>query len=142
MTARSADAPAAEALVGTWALTRSVRDGDRSGTVAGAMVISPAPQGLRWREQGTLTMGALVVPVTRTSYLTEIAGEPWMTFEDGRPFHPWRPGEQVVHPCGEDVYVGRVAVADDEIATVWRVTGPGKDQLLTTRLRRVPEAST
>ncbi len=59
-----------------------------------------------------------------------------MTFADGRLFHPWRPDEQVEHPCGDDLYVGRVEVVGPRMRTTWRVTGPAKDQLLQTRLVR------
>ena len=128
-------------LAGVWRLERSVRDGDRTGDVTGRMTISPGPRGLRWYESGELSIGGRTAPVTRETYLVDLHGEPWMAFADGRPFHPWRPGEAVEHPCGEDLYVGRVDVDSDLIRTTWRVTGPDKDQLLLTSLHRMPSES-
>lgn len=74
----------------------------------------------------------------RTTYLGLLDGSAWMTFEDGRPFHPWLPGAVLEHRCGADLYVGRIDVAAGAMRTTWRVTGPAKDQLLVTDLARRP----
>lgn len=69
-------------------------------------------------------------------------GDEWIvTFDDGRYFHPWSPGEQVKHPCGADLYTGRIDIerAHDPRArpvmrwtTTWTVTGPSKNYTMTT----------
>jgi hypothetical protein len=60
-----------------------------------------------------------------------------MTFADGSPFHPWVVNEPVVHPCAADTYRGEVTVVGpDELLITWDVTGPTKNQLIVSRLRR------
>ena len=127
-----------DGLVGTWELRRTVRDlrTDRTGRVRGVLAVTEDGDRLRLHETGVLVWGGHDLPVHRTTYLELRAGEVWATFDDGRPFHPWRPGEDVVHPCAEDTYVGHVELDGDAMRTTWRVTGPAKDQLLTTELRR------
>jgi hypothetical protein len=122
------------ALVGRWGLWRRVRDGGAYGAVVGELVVSPSPDGLRWDERGVLRFGGGEFPVTRTYLLRD--GAVW--FADGRFFHPWRPGEVVTHPCGEDVYTGLVTVDGDRMRTVWDVVGPRKRQRLVTRFARLP----
>jgi hypothetical protein len=123
-------------LVGSYALRRSVQDrrAHLAGTVTGSMNVVVEVDRLAWRECGELSWNGRTVPVSRTSFLVDLDGQPWMTFADGRPFHPWRPGEDVSHPCGADLYVGRIEVSPAGIRTVWRVTGPAKEQRLTTDL--------
>jgi hypothetical protein len=60
-------------------------------------------------------------------------------FEDGRRFHPWRPGEQVVHPCAADLYDGWVVLdrGGARLRTLWDVHGPTKHQRLITRFTRL-----
>ncbi len=127
-----------DGLLGTWSLTRTVRDllADRTGQVRGELAVTDDGDRLRLHETGVLTWDGRETRVHRTTYLERRDGEVWAVFEDGRPFHPWRPGEDVVHPCAEDTYVGRVEVQADAMRTTWRVTGPAKEQLLTTELRR------
>lgn len=125
-------------LVGRWALRRTVTDrlAQRSGTVTGELLITVVGARIAWQESGALTWAGRVAPVSRTSYLALRDGEAWMTFADGRPFHPWLPGVVLEHPCGADRYVGCIDVAVDTMHTTWRVTGPTKDQLLVTALVR------
>jgi hypothetical protein len=137
-------------LCGVWSLDRTVRDGLAGpagttgttgttgivGTVVGELTVVDHGRRIGLHEAGVLSWDGRLTPVERTTYLELRDGEVWATFADGRLFHPWRPGEDVVHPCGEDTYVGRVDRDGDVLRTVWRVTGPAKDQLLTTELRR------
>lgn len=134
------------ALLGEWRLDRTVLD-RRTGTrgcVHGALVVTDEGGRLHWAERGTLRWDGREVPVERTYLLVpgiEPGIEPQVLFADGRPFHPWRPGEWVEHPCAEDLYRGLVT-ADaahpvERVLVVWEVRGPAKDQRLVTRLRRV-----
>jgi Family of unknown function (DUF6314) len=61
-----------------------------------------------------------------------------MTFADGRPFHPWTIGAPVSHPCAADTYAGRIERPSEcQLHITWDVTGPTKNQLITTTYRRV-----
>jgi hypothetical protein len=125
-------------LVGRWSLARRVADrrSGEQGTVRGELVIGPDGAGLRWAERGTLTWAGVEYPVTRAYLLRERADGWWVEFEDGRDFHPWRPGTPVTHPCRADVYTGLVTVDGARMRTCWDVRGPGKEQRLVTRLYR------
>lgn len=92
---------------------------------------------VRWSEAGTLLRGDLEIPVSRTLFV-ELRDEVWfVTFDDGRDFHPWSPGAEVVHPCAADTYVGRIELLDADTWTVeWNVTGPAKDYTMTSTLTR------
>jgi hypothetical protein len=70
---------------------------------------------------------------------TRIEDEWWMTFADGRAFHPWRLGQVVEHPCRDDVYRGLLVLdrAATRLRIGWDVTGPGKHQRIITRYERV-----
>ncbi len=139
------------ALLGAWAFTRVIDDhlADDEKHVAGEAELVAVEDGrIRWSESGILRAGNQRLPVMRTNYL-EPRGDDWfVTFEDGRDFHPWSPGASVVHHCGDDLYSGRIAVGDagresraesvDSITVRWRVTGPQKDYTMTTVLRRGP----
>jgi uncharacterized protein DUF6314 len=125
-------------LVGRWALVRRIADRrtGQHGTVTGELRIDPDGGGLRWTETGVLRWDGVDRPVSRT-YLLRHGPAGWeVRFADGRPFHPWRPGEPVTHPCRADVYTGLVTVDGDRMRTLWDVRGPAKDQRLVTRLRR------
>jgi hypothetical protein len=125
-------------LVGSWRLVRRVADrvAGQQGTVSGVLTLSGDADGLRWEESGVLRWAGGEHPVTRTYLLRERGDGWWVQFEDGRDFHPWRPGAVVTHPCRADVYRGLVRVDGARIRTCWDVRGPGKEQRLVTRLYR------
>lgn len=125
-------------LIGRWSLARRVADRrtGQQGIVRGELVVAPDGAGLRWDERGELVWGGVGRPVRRGYLLRERADGWWVEFEDGRDFHPWRPGAVVTHPCRADVYTGLVTVDGDRVRTLWDVRGPGKDQRLVTRLYR------
>ncbi|SHN46987.1 DUF6314 family protein [Cryptosporangium aurantiacum] len=127
-------------LVGAWTLARRVvdRTADSYGSVTGELVVTADGDGVRLAESGVLHWQGGRYPVTRVSLLRPLNGEWWMFFDDGRPFHPWRPGSPVVHPCGADTYRGLVALDRDgtRLRTLWDVHGPAKDQRLITRFTR------
>lgn len=65
-------------------------------------------------------------------------------FDDGRPFHRLDLSagmDNPEHPCSPDVYRGSFLVSGpDAWSYEWSVTGPAKDLLLTSELRRDPDA--
>lgn len=126
-------------LLGRWALERHVRDrvsGIR-GRVAGTLDLSLDGEGVRWVERGVFAWEKGRMAMTRELRLVPEGGGWLVTFDDGRPFHPWRPGEPVFHDCGADRYDGLIALDDDarEMWVLWDVTGPEKAQRLVTRCR-------
>ena len=130
-------------LLGEWRLDRTVLD-RRSGVrgcVHGSLRVTDEGDRLRWAERGTLRWDGREVEVERTYLLVpgcvEDGAGPQVLFADGRPFHPWRPGEWVEHPCAEDRYRGLVTGDRERVRVVWEVLGPAKDQRLVSRLRRL-----
>ena len=125
-------------LIGVWSLRRILVDrrSATTGRVDGLLVLDAAGEGVRWSESGRLQWMGQTLPVSRVYGLAQQSDGWWMTFEDGRPFHPWRPGRPVVHDCAEDVYRGVVDVTTARIRTVWDVTGPAKSQRIVTRFER------
>lgn len=127
-------------LLGTWTLARTIDDrlaGEQL-TVDGETVLTDEPDGrVRWAESGTLHRRGADLPVTRVLFV-EPRDDGWfVTFDDGRDFHPWSPDERVVHPCGADTYAGRVTpVDDDHWAVEWQVSGPAKDYTMVSDLTR------
>ena len=127
-------------LLGTWTLDRTVDDklADRISTVDGTTELTLDPDGrVRWSESGTFHHDGQDLPVSRTLFV-EPRDDGWfVTFDDGRDFHPWSPEEQVVHPCGADTYTGLVHRESDNRWTVeWRVVGPAKDYVMRSALSR------
>jgi len=125
-------------LVGRWRFERVIADAfaDRTLDVSGTLTISPeSDDALIWREEGVLHC-ATELPVWRT-YRIERRATGWMmTFDDGRDFHPWSIGEEVVHGCGADTYRATYTIdADSAWRVVWGCTGPAKDYVMTTRYR-------
>ena len=137
---------------GRWAVERTMLDraaGTR-GTFTGVVIFSPdGDGGLRFHEEGTVAWPAadgdtFTGPATR-DYLLTPADTPDamdMLFPDGRPFHrmSFSPeASQDRHWCDPDTYrVTYVRHGDDEFSYSWDVTGPRKDLLLESVLRRLP----
>ncbi|WP_375001465.1 DUF6314 family protein [Aeromicrobium sp. CTD01-1L150] len=129
-------------LVGTWRLERRIDDhlNDRRLDVTGELVIGMSDDALlTWEESGRLRGDdGHELPVWRR-YLIQRRGDGWMvTFDDGRDFHPWSPGGEVVHPCAADTYRGHYDLAGlpDGWAFDWHVTGPAKDHRIRTTLQK------
>ena len=126
-------------LTGGWRFHRRLRDTRTGefGRARGWLTVDDVH--CSWIEVGELEWGGRSVPITRTMGFTRMDGEWWMTFADGRAFHPWRPGVSVEHPCGGDVYRGLLAVSADGCAVRigWDVRGPDKDQRILTTYRRL-----
>ncbi len=126
-------------LVGQWRLQRRLVDRRTStfGRVEGRLTIEAGSARLRWVEAGQLTWAEQCLTVSREYGLEFIDGQWWMTFADGRLFHPWTPGQVVRHDCVDDLYVGLVQVSAARMRTVWDVTGPAKHQRIVTRFERL-----
>lgn len=125
------------------------------GTFTGVVIFSPDDDGgLRFHEEGTVVWPSVdwpagdgetfTGPATR-DYLLRPADTPEamdMLFPDGRPFHrmSFSPeASQDRHWCDPDTYrVTYVRHGDDEFSYAWDVTGPRKDLLLESVLRRLP----
>lgn len=125
-------------LVGRWRLDRLVADRRAGlfGRVRGELSVQADAGGLRWVEVGQLRWDARILTVSRTLLMRRSGDGWWMTFADGRPFHPWLPGRQVRHDCLADVYLGVIDARPDRIRTVWDVNGPATSQRLVTRFAR------
>ena len=130
-------------LAGTWHFDREVDDrlGPARHVTGTTELIAEDDGRVRWSETGTMTWDGGETPVFRNLFVEQRPDGWWVTFEDGRDFHPWSVGQSVVHPCGADTYEGRIDVAATGAWTVvWDVTGPAKDYTMTTHLTRTPAA--
>ena len=131
------------ALGGRWSLRRRLHDrrSGHFGRATGELIISVTTDGALWQERGQLAWPGYAGQFTRTLRSELIDGAWWMTFADGRPFHPWTPGRLVRHPCLADLYEGIVDLGPDRLRTQWDVSGPAKDQRILTVFHRVPTAN-
>ena len=140
-------------LLGNWQVDRTLLDrgnGSR-GTFSGVVSFTGTDDGgLRLREEGTVQWnpagGAPFTGPASREYLLRPAATPDtmdVFFPDGRPFHRIGFGGQDhrdEHWCDPDTYrVNYTRLGPDEFHYRWDVTGPAKDQLLTSVLRRMPE---
>ena len=127
-------------LAGRWSFQRRVADLDsgRFGSATGTLTVDG--DRLVWTEAGELTWHGRRAPVRRTMGFARIENAWWMTFADGRPFHPWRLGQVVEHPCRADLYRGLLVLDRDanRMRIGWDVVGPAKHERIVTRYRRVP----
>lgn len=134
-------------LLGAWRLTRLGWDGvtARSMRLRGTARVSNCAAGLLLEERGILTVGAHVGEATRRT-LFHIVGDSVATacFEDGRPFHRLDLATgmaPVRHDCPPDRYEGRYRVLTPACWLLsWRVTGPRKNQVITSRFTRPADA--
>ena len=128
------------ALVGTWTLRREIDDrraGERHRVDGQLEVAEEGPGRLRWSETGLWRRPEGDVAVHRHLRVERDGDEAWwVRFEDGRDFHPWRSGVDVVHPCAPDTYRGRVSGTTRGWEVTWEVSGPAKDHTLRTWLTR------
>jgi len=126
-------------LVGEWQLSRVIDDrmtGQQSKIDGLLFLEAVSPDRIRWEEQARWHRLAGDVDVRRGLWVTrdEDTRAWWVRFEDEREFHPWIPGEPVVHPCGADTYRGLVQGTPDRWTVEWDVSGPVKDYRMTTEL--------
>ena len=130
-----------QVLAGTWRLARVIDDrlaGARTAVDGTLSLTVVAPDRLRWEERGQWHQPTGDVAVRRGLWLVrdEASDAWWVRFEDERDFHPWRPGESVVHPCAPDTYRGVVRGTPECWTVDWDVTGPAKDYSMSTELTR------
>jgi hypothetical protein len=127
-------------LLGVWQLERRLIDRHNGGhgTVSGWLELTLVGSVVHWLELGTLHWAGHDHEVTRELHIVP-DGSAWQVrFDDGRAFHPWRPGEAVDHPCRDDLYRGLIRVNDarTRMRVLWDVSGPTKNQRIVTRCVR------
>jgi hypothetical protein len=130
-------------LVGGWTIEREVSDlrVGLAGDFTGTLRVCADGAGFGWHESGTLRWDDYTGAAERHLLLRQREGAWWMCFADGRPFHPWQVGVEVVHPCAADVYRGTIEPSGSDDFTIrWDVTGPAKRQLIVSRMMRVQSA--
>ena len=127
-------------LAGRWRLDRHIRDhrAAAEGFLTGEAVFTPQAGGLEYRETGELRYaGQSPVRAERRYLWRESAGRVAVLFDDGRPFHDFPLGAglaEAVHDCAPDRYGVSYDFTDvPRWRAVWRVRGPRKDYLMTSR---------
>jgi hypothetical protein len=120
-------------FAGIWSVARDIEDhaGGPSGRFRGLARITPDGEGLRYAEQGLLTLGAAKLQASRV-YLWRFDGPTGVRVlhEDGADFHQFdwaRATCEAEHLCGADLYVARYSFAAESWHAHWRVTGPRKN---------------
>jgi len=138
---------------GRWNLVRTIEDRQRgeTGTLTGLAEFKPNVDadgvGLVYREDGRLEIGTYRGKAHQC-YLYRFPAEGSLEalFPDRRPFHMavLLTGEaEAEHACPPDFYKGRYLLVGPDCWTLnWRVTGPRKDQIITSRYLRPGAAST
>ncbi len=137
-------------MVGRWSIDRELLDRATggSGSFLGVLDVTPVGERYEWSESGELRWAGRTIPAYRVLAIAPRPDGWWMTFANGLPFHPWVVDEDVVHPCRNATYRGRITAlalgprAAPTVAALqitWDVTGPEKDQLIVTRLQRRPQ---
>lgn len=134
-------------LHGTWRIERKVHDSklDQEGECVGEASFTTSDIGpgdaLAYREDGDLTMGAIETTI-QPEYMYSFAAPSMaeVRFADGHLFHLLDLTKGIVrveHQSGDDVYHGLIRVLSDQSwLSVWRVVGPSKSQVITTRYLR------
>lgn len=143
-------------LRGEWSVERALLDraSGARGSFAGTVAFTEADDGaaLLQHEEGTVRWGGHEGPASREYVWRPGPSAQSMDvyFPDGRFFHTVRlsgsgtsdrDGWRAQHWCDPDDYrVTYTAVGPHELRYEWDVTGPAKDLLLTTVLRRRPHS--
>lgn len=128
-------------LEGRWRVLRDIDDrlAGLTGQFEGEALWSLDTDGLVQTETGVMTYGtAPPMQATRRYLWREDAGGLHVFFDDGRPFHTVPPpGKEALHDCPPDTYRVRYSFAADTFTTIWHVTGPRKDAVLSSVFTRV-----
>lgn len=125
-------------LEGRWMFDRTIDDrfaGEQS-RVTGTTEFASEPDGrIRWSETGVMEWQGKRLPVSRTLFIEPRETGWFVTFHDGRDFHPWATDEEVEHPCGADFYRGLIEPSPSGPWHItWSVSGPAKDYTMVTAL--------
>ncbi|MFC6066429.1 DUF6314 family protein [Streptomyces ochraceiscleroticus] len=130
-------------LAGGWSVERELRDGGHTGRFTGRAEfrVGDADDGWLHEEEGVVEWGGVTRDAVRTLRMLPLPdGTAEVSFADGRPFHllDLRRGRwTAVHQCAADRYEGTFTVlSPDEWHLRWAVSGPAKNQLLTSVYRR------
>ncbi|WP_051831703.1 DUF6314 family protein [Streptomyces violens] len=133
-------------LAGAWSVQRELYDGGRTGSFTGRAEfrVGDGDDGWLHLEKGVVEWGGVTRDASRTLRMLALPdGTAEVLFGDGRPFHALdlRRGRwTAVHQCAADRYEGTFTVlSPDEWHLRWAVSGPAKDQLLSSVYRRVHE---
>lgn len=133
-------------LLGAWQLTRLGWDGvlRRTMRLRGTALFSACAAGLLFEERGTLALGTYRgEAIQRYVFRLRTAGRVAVCFENGTLFHclDLTKGVALVrHDCAADRYEGRYHVLGPNCWVLsWRVTGPRKRQLITSRFIRAAD---
>jgi len=133
-------------LLGAWQLTRVGWDGmpARTMRMRGMARFSACAAGLLFEERGLMTVGAYVGEAARrTLFHVEGGSVAEVCFEDSKPFHHLNLATglaHVRHDCPPDRYEGRYRVLAPTCWLLsWQVTGPRKNQTITSRFTRTAE---
>jgi hypothetical protein len=127
------------AFEGRWAVSREIADAKGvDGRFDGTATFVREGAGLRYVERGVLRLGTAEMQAERRYVWTAGEGvEVW--FDDGRFFHGFALGDtaEATHDCPPDWYeVSYDFRAWPEWSSRWRVTGPRKDYVMTSRFVR------
>ena len=132
-------------FAGFWTLDRTIEDrlSGRPGRFHGTARLTPDAEGLRYREEGTLTLGDGPSLAAHRDYLWRADGDAiGVLFPDGRPFHRFMPSGRAPgtdHPCGADLYRVLYDLAGWPAWTAeWTVRGPAKDYTMGSLYRPAP----
>lgn len=133
--------PSLSAFAGPWLLARTIDDrlSGRPGRFEGRATFTPDAEGLRYEEEGLLTLADAPPLRAARAYLWRPDGDGiTVLFADGRPFHRFTgTGQGTDHPCGADLYRVAYDVSPwPAWSATWTVTGPAKDYVMATRYAR------
>jgi hypothetical protein len=127
-------------LKGHWRLTRRIEDARAglTGDLQGTCRWLPDGDGLRQEEEGVLRYGhAPPMQAARVYLWRETPEGLAVFFEDGRPFHRLIASHlSDRHWCALDIYdVSYDFTGWPDWTQVWRVSGPRKDTVITSRFQ-------
>ncbi|MCV2865348.1 DUF6314 family protein [Albidovulum sediminicola] len=128
-------------FAGRWRIERDILDqrAGQQGRFEGTATFSPEGAGLRYAEEGSLTLGAgAPVRAVRDYLWAEAGGRIAVAFADGRPFHDFAPDDPgATHFCAPDHYEVRYDFSRwPDWTAEWTVRGPRKDYTMVSRYSR------
>lgn len=135
----------ADDFLGRWRLDRQLTDrlGPMSGAFSGeAAITRETPDHLGYAETGTLTLVTGAVLQAERRYIWQWQPQTvQVLFSDGAPFHHFTPdgiSEGTPHVCGADLYHVTYRFTEwPRWEAVWRVNGPKKNYISTSRYARL-----